>query len=291
MKTDIATPAQTDCATQQLRMKVSAARTKLLGDHVYDKDTYEYYGRYIKAPFSPEPVIESPGIPSGVKRCWTITEDGSPHPSESNHSEPWHLASVVELFPMEHTKHADLRSQSGRKPQVISNPLASALLILKLEEWPTPWLDDIAFGAIYTGPGVVNGKHSVSLADVKKVLCLPELSVVSAAEQLLNHDRQPMSIRQLQRVIEAARVALRGIALHLERHRDILQSIDATIDFDQFWENQEDHLKSSGSREHPKKQQALEMITSGIPTKTIAKEIGISKNTVKVWKQQALGAA
>jgi hypothetical protein len=149
------------------------------------------------------------------------------------------------------------------------------------------WLDDFAFGAICTGPGVINGKHSVALADVKRLLRLPELSVETAAEHLLNHDSQPMSARQLQRVVEAARTALRGIALHLERNPQILRTVDVDIDFDKFWASNDDQTKPA---QHPKKPQALELIKAAVPTRTIARELGISKNTVKKWDREAQAA-
>lgn len=276
-------PISIDCPPQQLRMKVAFARTTVIGDDVYDKVTGEYHGCYIRSQFSPEPFVENPGKPSSIKSGWTIAEDGTPLPPASDQSEPYYLAPVVQLFSAEHIQRAEQTPQLGRRPQVINNPLASALLILELEKWPTPWLDDIVFGASCTGPGIINGKHSVSHADVKKVLRHSELSVAAAASLLLNHDRMPMETRQLQRVVQAARVALRGIALHLERHPDILRRIDVAVELDNFWEVLAAQPISAHSTQHPKKEQALLKISSGIPIKTIARELGISKNTVKNW--------
>jgi len=194
---------------------------------------------------------------------------------------------VIEIFPQKTTQPKERKTTAGRPPQVIANPLSTALVTLKLEERPTPWLDDIVFGAIYTGPGLVNRKHSVSLADVKRVLRLPAISVAGAASVLLNHNREPMSTRQLQRVIEAARTALGGIAMHLERQPDILRSVDVAIDFDEFWKSRDGQAKPATTREHPMKRRALEMIRAKAATKTIAKVLGISKNTVKSWTEEA----
>lgn len=289
MKTSTTTPARSECPIQQLRTKLALARTAIIGDAVYDKVTKEYYGSYIKTPYLPEPAPEELVV-SGVKGDWFITEDGSPLPQECKQTRSEYLAPVVELIPKQVIEQADEKAKAGRKAPVIKNPLAIALITLRLEGRPTPWLDDFAFGAICTGPGVINGKHSVALADVKRLLHLPELSVATAADHLLNHDSLPMCTRQLQRVVEAARTALRGIALHLERHPDILRSIDVEIDFDKFWVSNDDQAKPDAPALHPKKQQALEMIRAGIPTKTTANELGISKNTVKNWGREVQAA-
>ncbi|VVP43750.1 hypothetical protein PS862_05024 [Pseudomonas fluorescens] len=279
--------ASNECPIQQLRMKVASARTTAIGDIIYDKFTKEYYGTYIRTPYLQEPAPENSGEACRVKGNWYIAEDGSPLPPECKQTPSEYLAPVVELIPTQPIEQAEQKSKAGKKPQVINNPLAAALSTLRLEGRPMPWLDDIAFGAIYTGPGLINGKHSVSLADVKKVLHLPVLAVATAAECLCNHDMQPMSTRQLQRVVEAARTALRGIALHLERHPDILRSVDVDIDFDKLWAINDEQTKPVAIAQHPKKQQALEMIRAGVPTKTTARELGISKNTVKNWGHEA----
>ncbi|MEJ5057945.1 MULTISPECIES: helix-turn-helix domain-containing protein [unclassified Pseudomonas] len=290
MKTNTTTPTSFEYAIQQLRKTVAKARTSTIGDVIYDKITKEYYGSYIKTPYLPDPAPEEPVESERVKGYWHITEDGSPLPPECKQTPSEYLAPVADLIPKQPNQQTEHKSKAGKKPQVINNPLATALSTLRLEGRSTPWLDDFAFGAICTGPGVINGKHSVALADVKRLLHLPELSVATAAEHLLNHDREPMGPRQLQRVIEAARTALRGIALHLERNPQILRTVDADIDFDKFWATNDDQTKPATPAQHSKKQQALEMIRAGIPTKTTAKELGISKNTVKKWDREAQAA-
>lgn len=160
----------------------------------------------------------------------------------------------------------------------------------KVEEIPTPWLDDCIHGAINTGPGVINGKYSVSYSDVSKLLRLPEISVISAATFLLNHDHQPMSVRQIQRVVEAARVALRGIALHLERHPEILNRLDVEIDFDQLWAGKALKEKRQGRKEHPQRQDVLHRLMHGEDVKAIARQTGVSRTTIKKWKLELLAA-
>jgi hypothetical protein len=288
METSTTRPTRSDSSIQQLRVRLAISRTRTINDDIFDKITGEYYGSYISSPYLPTSSAEKP-IKLSVKRNWHIIEDGSPLPQECKQP-PEYLAPVVVLIQQRPIEQPELNSRTGKKPQVINNPLATALITLKLEGWSTPWLDDFTYGAINTGPGVINGRQSVALSDVKKLLRLPEFSIAIAAEHLLNHDRQPMGTRQLQRVVEAARTALRGIALHLERHPVILRSIDVEVDFNKLWSSNDDQAKADTLTLPTKKQQALEMIMAGIPTKTIARKLGISKNTVKKWGREKQAA-
>lgn len=269
------------------RSKLSQAHTRKINGHVYDVATGEYYGIYSSSTYTPEPAYYTKCTPARLGVNWFIEDDGSVLPLElmNCHLQPTELAPMIELTAPTLTTEIKSSPARGPKPQVIDNPLAAALCIFKFEQRPTPWLDEIVFGAIYTGPGLINGKHSVSLADVKRVLRLSVISTAEAASCLFNHERQPMGSRQIQRVIEAARTALRGIALYLERNPQILQSIDVQVDFDKLWSPQQAAPANVASNEHPMKQQALMMIKSKVPNKTISNALGISKNTVKQWKQ------
>lgn len=288
MRPGATTLSRTGSTFEDLRSKVAEAHTRVIDGHVYNRATGEYYGEYITTAYTPEPTFYIKGTPAKLGENWFTEDDGtvSPLAPLDDLHKSTGLAPVIELFPQELMVEVRSSSTRGPKPQAIENPLAPALCILKFEQRPAPWLDDIVFGAIYTGPGVISGKHSVSLADVKKVLRLSVISTAAAATCLLNHERQPMGTRQLQRVIEAARTALRGIALYLERHPEILQSIDVTVDFNKLWKLHDAHPEPAASNEHPMKQQTLEMIKSNVPTKTIAKELAISKNTVKSWSRE-----
>lgn len=283
--------SETESAFATLRSKLSNARTKVIGNHVFDRVSGEYYGEYTVTPYLPETsnyTMATPATPARLGQNWFIEDDGTVSPlllMESS-SQSTDLAPVIELCPHEPTIEVRSSSTRGPKPQVIDNPLAAALCIFKFENRPTPWLDEIVFGAINTGPGLINGKHSVSLADVKKVLRLSVISTTGAASCLFNHERQPMGTRQLQRVIEAARTALRGIALYLERHPQILQSIDVQVDYDTLWQQPLAIPARAASKEHPMKQQAMEMLKANVPTRTIANALRVSRNTVKRWKQE-----
>lgn len=267
---------------------MAEARTRIIEGYIYDTATGECYGGYTTNPFLTKSTHYNAGTPARLGENWFSEHDGtvSPLAPFNNLHNSTELAPVFELFPQEEVVETSHSSTRGPKPQAIQNLLAPALCILKFEERSTPWLDDIVFGAIYTGPGVISGKHSVSLSDVNKVLRLSVISTAAAAECLLNHELRPMGTRQLQRVIEAARTALRGIALYLERHPQILQSIDVQVDFNTLWPPQQATPKSVARNVHPMKQEALTMIMAKVPIKAIANALGVSKNTIKKWKQE-----
>ncbi|MFJ4051472.1 helix-turn-helix domain-containing protein, partial [Pseudomonas hunanensis] len=150
-------------------------------------------------------------------------------------------------------------------------------------------LDHYVHGAINTGPGRINDRYSVSPADVTRLLYLPELSVETASRCLLNHDHKPMSERQLQRVVEAARIAMRGIALYFERHPEIVAQLDLDIDFNLFWQTGVSEKKTA-RLEHPKRQEVLRLLDQGEAIKAIARQTGVSKTTVKKWQVEAQAA-
>lgn len=284
----LATSLKTDSPTHLLRAKIAESRTTLLGDDVFDSVTAEYYGTYLKIPFSREPDEYKQSIPSAFKVYSHIAEDGSPLPPDDDITDANSLGSIIELCLPQPIDQTQQPTKLGRRPQVIDNPFSAALCIIKHEQRNASWLDDVALGAVHTGPGVINGKHSVALADVKRLLLMPELSVATAAHCLFNHDRQPMSTRQLQRVVEAARVALGGIALYLERNPEILRAIDTTVDFNEYWGANDQQPIPASVSEHTMRQEALALVDLGTPIKVVARTLELSKNTVKKWHNQRL---
>ncbi|MBC3504357.1 hypothetical protein HU761_23520 [Pseudomonas sp. SWRI59] len=285
----MSTPCISPTALQEsLRLRISEAHTRVIEGNVYDRVTGEWYGEYISQPYTPEPTIYVAGTPAILGENWFAEDNGTVSLLQTldTSTQVPVLAPVIELLPQETLPEARSSSTRGPKPQIIYNPIAPALCILNIEQRSTPWLDDIAFGAIHTGPGVINGKQSVSLGDVMRVLRLPIITTAAIADRLLNHDRKPMCTRQIQRVVEAARIALRGIALYLERHPHIVQSLDISIEFDKLWRTGDYHTEPTKNTEHPMKQAALMMMRSKVQKRTIAKELGISKNTVKKWYRE-----
>ncbi|MBF7141430.1 MULTISPECIES: helix-turn-helix domain-containing protein [Pseudomonas] len=283
MNTEFYSSVHIDSSIQKLRSKIAGSLgTVLIDGHIWDKHNGELYGSYIGISFCREDALENKPLSTSSVNRYFIGEDGSPYVNAQISAENGVIGTVIDLP----SKPVAIKATSGRKARTITNPVAVALMALRLEKQWTPWLDDIVYGAIHTGPGVIRGKQSVAFADVMKVLRLPELSVENAAGVLLNHDREPMSTRQLQRVVQAARIAIAGIALYLERHPEVLRPVELSLDFDQLWKPQDNGPAQVSIAQHPLKNQVLEMIRSGIPVKTTANQLGISKNTVKKWRDQ-----
>lgn len=274
-----------------IRSTIIEHRTATVDGFVFDKATGELLGCYTFSEYAPES-IDYPIAASQAADGYITDEDGSPIPLFTQAAKSGHIATVSTLPITNARPHPKTKSTKGRKEPVIENPLYAVILAAKVEKMPTPWLDDYIRGAINTGPGVINGRYSVSPADVAKLLGLSEISVSSASKCLLNHDHEPMSPRQLQRVVEAARVALRGIALHLERHPRIrlVLDIDIDIDFNSFWASNSTEKKHQGRKEHPQRQEILRLLGQGEAVKTIARQTGVSKTTIKKWQLELLAA-
>ncbi len=80
-----------------------------------------------------------------------------------------------------------------------------------------PWMDDIIMGACYTSAGISRGKLNVNPALVKAAVFLPMISTDSC---LNIYSLEPISMRTAQRVAKAARFALEGIQMYIERQRE-----------------------------------------------------------------------
>lgn len=272
----------TAVTTPDIRSTLSKYRTATSDSFVFDKVTGELLASYTYSDYDSEPFDYTARL-GQQEVVYVKDEDGSPISIFIPVASSGHAATPPSLLQPSESPRPQVVSGSGEKAPVLQNPLYAAIWAAKVEEIPTPWLDDCIHGAINTGPGVINGKYSVSSADVLKLLQLPEISVISASTFLLNHDHQPMSVRQIQRVVEAARVALRGIALHLERHPEILNQLEVEIDFDQFWAGKALKEKRRGRKEHPKRQEVLHRLMQGEEIKAIARQTGVSKTTIKKW--------
>lgn len=272
-----------------IRSTLTKHRTATIDSFVFDKVTGELLGSYIFSEYSPEP-IDYPAPSRKEAANYVSDEDGTPLSIYTPAANSSHLATVYTLPTTNSQPPEKTKSTKGRKESIIKNPLHAVILAAKVEEIPTPWLDDYIRGAINTGPGVINGRYSVSPADVAKLLGLPEISVSVASGFLLNHDRQPMSVRQIQRIIKVARIALRGIALYLERNPMILIQLDLSVDFASIWPSAATEKKHQGRKEHPQRQEVLRLLGQGEAVKTIARQTGVSKTTIKKWQLELLAA-
>lgn len=272
-----------------IRSTLTKHRTTTVDSFVIDKATGEILASYAYSDYTPEP-IDYPVTSAQENTTFVIVKDGSPVAFHSPIVNAGLTAPVLSFPKATVPPRPEAKTGKGRKVQVIENGLCELMWAAKIEEVPLPWLDDYVRGAINTGPGVINGKYSVSPADVTSLLYLPELSVESASRWLLNHDHEPMSVRQVQRVVEAARVALRGIALYFERHPEILLQFDLEIDFNQFWRTNMSEEKQPARMEHPKRQEVLLLLGQGEAIKAIARKTGVSKTTVKKWQVELQAA-
>lgn len=275
--------------TSEIRSTLTNHRTSVIDDFVCDKITGEVLGSYTRSEYAPEPFEYLAPCKEDTTK-FVVDECGSPIAIVYVSTNANHAPTVTTLPTARESVAAETTTGKGRPPSVLRNPLYEIIRAAKIEGVPTPWLDDYVQGAINTGPGVINGKYSVSPTDVARALYQPEISVETASRCLLNHDHEPMSIRQLQRVVEAARVALRGIALHLERHPEILARLDLELDFNPLWLSDSTEAMPRGRREHPKRQEVLRLLEHGEQIKSIARQTGVSRNTVRKWQLEQMAA-
>lgn len=278
-----ATPAN------DIRPTLTKYRTTNVDSFVIDKATGEVLGSYTRSDYTPAP-FDYPAISAQENTTFVIVEDGSPVAVHSPVVNAGLTAPVLSFPKATVAARPETKTGKGRKVRVIESGLCELMWAAKIEEVRLPWLDHYVHGAINMGPGLINGKYSVSPTDVTKLLYLPQLSVESASRYLLNHDHELMSVRQVQRVVEAARVALRGIALYVERHPETLLQFDLKIDFDQLWRTNVIEEKQTMRVEHPKRQEVLQLLSEGEAIKAIARQTGVSKTTVKKWQVELQAA-
>ncbi|WP_447738846.1 helix-turn-helix domain-containing protein [Pseudomonas laurentiana] len=272
-----------------IRPALTKHRTATADGFVIDKSTGEVLGSYICSDYTPEQ-IDYPVTSAQENTTCVIVEDGSPVAIHSPVVNSALAAPVLDFPEATPLPRLEVTTGKGRKAQVIENGLCGLMWAAKVEGIKLPWLDHYVHGAINTGPGRINDRYSVSPADVTRLLYLPELSVETASRCLLNHDHKPMSVRQIQRVVEAARIALRGIALYFERHPKIVAQLDLEIDFNLFWQTGVSEVKQTARLEHPKRQEVLRLLDQGEAIKAIARQTGVSKTTVKKWQVEAQAA-
>ena len=271
--------AQSDVSKPDIRHTLTQYHTVVVDSFVVDKLTGEILGSYTRQAYAPES-FEYPATSEKNATSFIVTDDGSPvlvRTAIESNVEP----AKVSILPLTEIRLPEAKLEKEQKHCVYSNPLFVFFQSAKLDGISTPWLNDYIHGAINTGPGRVNGKYSVSPGDVARMFYLPEISVDTAMGCLVNHDSKPMSIRQLQRVVCAARIALRGVALYLDRNPGIVQSVGVEIDFECLWPSK--NQNSVQRKEHPKKLEVLGMLADGGKIKSISRQTGVSKNTIKKW--------
>lgn len=234
------------------------------------KETGEILGIFTNHDYAPAPYDYAA---PAVRSEYVILDDGSPIELPTISESPPRRSADIVQFPAP----AKSERSRGRPPEVTKNPLFVYLTDIYTVAEPIiglGWLDDILTGAIHAGPGITNGKYTVSESGVKRLLQLPEISTATAAGTLVNHECNLMSDRQLQRYVKATRVALGGIALYLERHPSILADAGFTIDFADFWKSRETD---------PSKVEAFQLLDQGMKKTEICRRVGVSRPTLDAW--------
>ncbi|MCJ1881134.1 helix-turn-helix domain-containing protein [Pseudomonas nitroreducens] len=180
------------------------------------------------------------------------------------------IDNVVELKPLRTKVRA-----------IISNPLSKYFDYVTLADNEIPgWLDDIVRGAITTGPGTNNGKENVSVGDVIQVLRLPTISTTVAREILHNHDFERMSSRQVERAVQAARIALGGVVHYLRSRPGYLADAGLSVDL----------ISYSVPTAEQKKANALRLFDEGAKKAEICRTVSVTKPTLDTWIKQRIAA-
>ncbi|BAN47681.1 hypothetical protein [Metapseudomonas resinovorans] len=206
-------------------------RAIVVDGSVVNRKTGEIIGEYIHSQYDPEPYdYHTPTTPKELfleietRRFFSIDGISELAPQDQDQDQQ------VKLNTEESTSKNIIqfpKSKRGRPAKTVENPLAQVMQIAATNK--PSWLDDFIVGGIHTGPGVINGRYSVSPADVIRVLCMSAISVQGVMQSILNHDFEPMSARQAQRLVKAASVALGGITLYLDRHPATLVQLEQEI--------------------------------------------------------------
>lgn len=137
-----------------------------------------------------------------------------------------------------------------------------------------------------SGSTATTGRFNVSPSDVRRVLYQSEIYTEAAATALCNHNLEPMGVRHVERVVQAARIALGGLMRHLECHPELIAQFEHTLDFETFWKERSAHLRG----ESPDKAEAMQLFQQEltVTVTAVAKRFGVHRNTVSNWKREAL---
>lgn len=261
------------------------------GDSIIDKRTGEIIGCYTRKKLLHEPHIHPTKIGKKVahRSRYTISDDGTPVRVDSTPEiAPQGSAEIIE-FPSQSTSK---KSNAGTKPSVLTNPISGFLQFFRFDGHATHWIDDYLTGACglqveHEGSdSLTTGRFNVAPSDVRRVLYLPKISTEAAAEVLCNHNLMPMGVRQVERVVQAARIALGGLMFHLDRHPNLLEQFDCKIDFDQFWFERKAQL--SGISLEQIEAMSLFKQDKTISIQDMASRFGVHRNTASKWKQAAM---
>jgi hypothetical protein len=266
-------------------------RTATDDNFVIDKATGELLGSYNLSEYKPD-ATEYTLHPPQKKATYFIEEDGSPFFLPELIDAERKTSAEILLFPKSEATRESAnsdKSNAGRPSGTAVNTIAVLLQYFWLEGHSTAWMDDYICGAAgievecEASTTATTGRFNVAPRDVRRVLYLPEISTKAAAPILCNHNMQPMSIRQVERVVKAAWIALSGLMLYLERHQELLDQFEYAVDFNEFWL----HREKQNRGESPKKTVVLTLLAEGEKIATIAGLTGVHRNTISRWKRES----
>lgn len=280
--------ANTPLTLDQLYQAREENRTVCVNGSIIDKKTGEVVGSYVRHDYAPEPYdYPAPFEQASCNRpVVVIVEDGSPFYlpvlGVDDHKK---LASILPLPVPEISS----KSNAGRPATTTINPISGFLQYFRFDGHSTAWMDEYICGAAGVevecegGASATTGRFNVAPSDVRRVLYLQEISTEAAASILCNHNLLPMSIRQVERVVKAAWIALGGLMLHLEHHQELLQQFDYNLDFDEFWRHREKQNRGESS----KKAEVMALLSQGEIIAAVARHTGVHRNTVSRWKRES----
>ena len=275
----------------ELRQVRDEKQSLRCGDSIIDKRTGEIIGCYIRKKLRHELYVPPRKIVKKVARtpCYVFDDDGTPTMvGTMPNSETQGLAEIVD-FPSQSPSE---KSNAGAKPSVLKNPISGFLEFFRFDGHSTHWIDDYITGACGLqveqegSKSLTTGRFNVAPSDVRRVLYLPKISTEAAAEVLCNHNLMPMCVRQVERVVQAARTALGGLMFHLERHPSLLEQFGCTVDFDLFWFERKVQLLGVSLEQ----MEAMSLFKQDktISIQDVAIRFGVHRNTASKWKQVAM---
>ncbi|CAG8865293.1 hypothetical protein PS627_01202 [Pseudomonas fluorescens] len=274
----------------QLRQVRDENHTRRVDNLIIDKRTGEIIGCYMHSQFSPELCSDLPQVKMKAARrtSFAVHDDGTPLAIEVSVAGNQGSADIIQFPP----QAAKAKSNAGRPPFELVNPISGFLQYFRFDGHSTDWIDDRIVGACGVqvecegGLALTTGRFNVSPSDVRRVLYLPMVSTETAATILCNHNLEPMGVRQVERIVKTARIALGGLMRHLECHPELLGQFDYVVDFEAFWRERSGHLRG----ESPDKAEAMRLYQQdpALTVTAVAKRYGVHRNTASGWKREAL---
>ncbi|WP_438279935.1 hypothetical protein [Pseudomonas alabamensis] len=261
------------------------------GDLIIDKRTGELIGCYTRNKLQHEPYVPPLTILKKVihESCYVSDDDGTPIIVDTAPDAGTQQSAEIIDFPFQSPPE---KSNAGAKQSVLKNPISGFLQFFRFDGHSTKWIDDYIIGACglqverENSSSPSTGRFNIAPSDVRRVLYLPEISTKAAAEVLCNHNLMPMGTRQVERVVQTARIALGGLMLYLEKQPNLLEQFDFTVEFDLFWLERKAQLAGVS----PEQMEAVSLfkLDKNMSIREVAERFGVHRNTASKWKQLAM---